>query len=313
MKIAITGASGLIGRAVAKELAHAGHELVLVARGSDGRERTLSRVPRSVLVPASITEEETLAQALAGCEAVAHCAGINRELGMQTYERVHVQGTRAVLRAARRAGAQRVAMISFLRARPRCGSGYHESKWEAEQIVRASGMDYTILKCGIVYGRGDHLLDHISHALHTTRLFTTVRGGGAVAPVAVEDLARLVAVALTGGRLTNQTVAVTGPERLSLGEAVRRIASAVGRRVVILPIPRRFHYLLARVLERAMKVPLLSIAQVKILSEDVSEPLPGTRELPEDLKPKRRFTPNEIRPRLPDPGGFGLRHLRCCE
>ena len=131
-----------------------------------------------------------MAAALVRSDAVAHCAGINQELGTQTYQRVHVEGTRMLVRAAQRAGVRRIAMISFLRARPHCGSGYHESKWEAEEIIRGSGLAYTILKCGIVYGRGDHLLDHITHALHTTRLFATLQGGGAVAPVAVEDVAR---------------------------------------------------------------------------------------------------------------------------
>jgi NADH dehydrogenase len=312
MKIAITGASGLIGRALAHELAYAGHELVLIARGSDGRERKLSRVPHAVFVPASITDEDALVKAFAGCEAVAHCAGINRELGPQTYERVHVEGTQAVVRAAQRAGVGRIAMISFLRARASCGSGYHESKWEAEEIVRVSGLIYTILKCGIVYGRGDHLLDHISHTLYCSRLFATVGiHSAAVAPAAVEDVARLLVASLAGGRLPNETVAVTGPERLEFGEVVRRIARAAGRRVLIVPMPIWFHRLLARVLERVMKVPLISVAQVKILSESVTEPLPGTGELPEDLRPWRRFTVEQIRRGLPDPGGFGMQHLRC--
>jgi NADH dehydrogenase len=75
------------------------------------------------------------------------------------------------MRAAERAGVQRLALLSFLRARPDCGSAYHESKWAAEQIVRASGLDWTVLKPGMIYGRGDHMLDHLSRALHTFPVF----------------------------------------------------------------------------------------------------------------------------------------------
>lgn len=312
MKIAITGASGLIGRALAHELAYTGHELVLLARGSDGRERRLSHLPHAVFLPANVRDEHALAKAFAGCEAVAHCAGINRELGAQTYAKVHVEGTRAVVGAAKATGVRRIALVSFLGARPHGASGYHQSKWEAEETVRAAGLDYTILKCGIVYGRGDHLLDHISRTLHTTRVFATVGfRPQPVAPVAVEDVARVLAAALTGGRLPNQTVAVTGPERLAFAEVVRRIARAAGRRVVILPMPIRFHRILARVLERVMKVPLISTAQVQILAEGVVAAPAGVADLPEDLKPQRRFAVEQIRRALPDPGGFGWRHLRC--
>src|SRR5262249_18468350 len=59
-------------------------------------------------------------------------------------------------------------------AGPVCGSAYHESKWAAEEIVRSSGLNYTVLKSGMIYGRGDHMLDHISHTLHTIPLFAWV-------------------------------------------------------------------------------------------------------------------------------------------
>ena len=109
----------------------------------------------------------SLTRAFAGCDTVAHLAGINREIGEQTYQRVHIEGTANVIAAARAAGVRRIVMLSFLRARPDCGSPYHESKWEAEEMIRASGLQFTIVKAGVIYGRGDHLLDHLSHALFT--------------------------------------------------------------------------------------------------------------------------------------------------
>jgi uncharacterized protein YbjT (DUF2867 family) len=63
----------------------------------------------------------------------------------------------------RRPWAERVK-LSFLRARPEWRSAYHESKWAAEQLVRASGLERTVLKPGMMYGLGDHMLDHLSHA-----------------------------------------------------------------------------------------------------------------------------------------------------
>jgi len=64
-------------------------------------------------------------------------------------------GTAAVIGAAKRAGVRKIVLLSFLRARPSCGSAYHESKWAAEQMLRASGLDFTILKAGMIYGRRD--------------------------------------------------------------------------------------------------------------------------------------------------------------
>jgi hypothetical protein len=128
--------------------------------------------------------------------------------------------------------------------------------------------------------------------------------------VAVEDVIDIMYASLVEGRLSRQTVAVVGPERLKFSEVVRRVARATGKRAIIFPMPVWFHYLLAWVLERMMAIPLVSFAQVRILSEGVVEPALPYDPLPEDLKPKRRLTPEQIKKGLPEPGGFGLRNLR---
>ncbi len=244
---------------------------------------------------------------------MAHCAGINREIGNQTYRKVHVKATQNVVSAAKQAGVKKIALMSFLRARPNCGSPYHESKWAAEEIVRNSGLDYTIVKAGMVYGRGDHMLDHLSHALHTFPLFAMVglKEKG-IRPLAVEDLVEILQAALVKGRLSRQTVAVTGAEELYLSEAVRRVARVSGNKVRLVRAPVWFHYMLAGFWELTMKVPLVARAQVRILSEGVLEPALPCDALPIDLLPTRRFTDDQISKGLPAPGSFTFRDLRCC-
>ncbi len=161
MKVAVTGGTGFVGRHLARELVASGHEVVLIVRGADRRDWSVLQLPRVRLEEIGLGDVEELKCAFAGCEAVADCVGINREMGEQTYRRVHVEGTMNVVEAARLAGVGRILMLSFLRARPGCGSGYHESKWAAEEIVRGSGLDNTVLKAGVIYGKGDHMLDHL--------------------------------------------------------------------------------------------------------------------------------------------------------
>jgi len=250
---------------------------------------------------------------MVGCDAAAHFAGINRESGQQTYERVHVEGTRNVVEAARRMGVKKVVLLSFLRARPNCSSGYHESKFAAEEIVRASGLDYTILKAGVIYGRGDHMLDHLSHAFYTFPIFALVgMKDRPVRPVAVEDVVRVAKSAIVEGHLTGKTVAVMGPEEMMLGEAVARVMEVAGKRRWIIRAPLWFHYAFAWVCERVMRVPLVAVAQVRILSEGIVVALPGAEELPEDLRPTIPFSVEQIRRGLPEAGRFGCADLRCC-
>ena len=316
MRIAITGGTGFVGRNVARQLLAGGHEVVLISRGVDPRGEIVgggADSSRIHVATIGLDDEEKLANVFAGCHGVAHCAGINRELGEQTYERVHVAGTRNVVNAAGRAGVGKIALMSFIRARPNCGSPYHESKFAAEEIVRDSGLDYTILKGGVIYGRGDHMLDHLSHAFHTFPVFALVGfADRPVRPTAVADVARIIVASLVDGRLSRETVAVVGPEEMSLAEAVRRVSLVVGRRPLTFRMPVWFHRGFAWVCERVMRVPLVSTAQVKMLAEGLTEPLPPTPFITGDLAPRTTFTDEQIRDGLPEPKSFGTRDLRCC-
>jgi uncharacterized protein YbjT (DUF2867 family) len=312
MRVAITGGTGFVGRNLAKALVGRGHEVILIARGVDRRDPSAYDIPNARFFAADLSSVHELARAFAACGAVAHCAGINRQIGRQTYERVHVEGTRNVVEAARRTGVGKVTLLSFLRARPNCASAYHESKWAAEEIVRHSGLDYTIFKSGVIYGRGDHMLEHLSRALHTFPIFGLVGfANKPVRPLAVEDLADVLAAALTEGRLSRKTVAILGPEQMPLREAVRRVSRVVGKRPLYLPLPVALHYVLAAIFELTMRIPLVSLAQVRILSEGIIDAWPPYENLPADLTSTTPFSDEQIRRGLPEPKRFGIEDLRC--
>ncbi|MGO4594258.1 NAD(P)H-binding protein [Leifsonia sp. 2TAF2] len=294
MRVAITGGTGFVGRHLAERLDP--DETVLISRRTG----------------VDIDDVDALARAFAGCEVVAHCAGINREIGDQSFQRVHVDGTRAVVEAARRAGVRRIVMVSFLRARPDCGSAYHETKWAAEELVRNSGLDHTILKCGMIYGPGDHMVNHVTRAVRTVPVFATVGfRERTVRPIPVDDAVDVLLAAVEG-RIPEPTVAVMGADELTLGEAVRRIARVAGRRPVYVPAPVWTIRALAQLTEWTMVVPLVAKAQARMLDEGVSVPAPTVPELPVDLRPSRSFSDERIRAALPV-GGFGWEDLRIVE
>jgi len=265
------------------------------------------------MIDCEVSDIRRLTAVFTSCEAVAHCAGISREIGDQTFQRVHVEGTRNVVEAAKLAGVKRLVLMSFLRARPNCSHRYHKSKWTAEEIVRNSGLDYTIIKAGVVYGPGDHMLDHLSHALRRFPFFPLVGlKAKTLRPLAVEDLVQVLRAALIDRRMKRQTIALPGAEEIYLREAVRRIAEVLGKQPVMFPLPVWCHQLMARAFELTMSLPLVSVAQVRILAEGVSEPGSPVVPLPYDLIPTRRFTTEQIRNGLPQAGPLCVGTLRWC-
>jgi NADH dehydrogenase len=311
VRVAITGGTGFVGGHLAAALSASGHEVVVLARGVDRRPwaEEVTALPGVRLARVSIEDPGELAKTFEGCDAVGHCAGINRQIGSQTYEAIHVRGTANVVKAAAEADVRRLAFVSFLRARPECGSPYHESKWAAEELIRASSAGWTVVKPGMMFGRGDHMLDHLSHALYSFPVFVGI-GRRRVRPLAVEDAVQVMVAALLDGQLQNTTVGLVGPTEMSFDDAARLVARVIGKWLAFVRAPLAFHLLMPRVAERLMTVPLISIAQVRILEEEVVVPLRAPDRLPADLMPMTRFDEASILRGLPRAGSFRLDDLR---
>ncbi len=299
MKIAITGGTGFIGRHLARDLIARGHEVVVIARGL--YSRNTQPIEGATFLALDANDTDKLTEAFHGCDAAAHCAGTSVEDGRQTFYRLHVEGTRSAVNAAERAGVKKFVLLSYLSVRPNVNSAYHTTKWQGEEIVRASKLNYTILKAGLVYGQSDHLLNNLSNLFRKMPVFAQVGlKEMTVRLVAIEDLVDVIRASLDENRFARQTVAVTGPEEFPFSQAARRIAKAMGKPfLIVLPFPVFFHRILAWFSERFMPKPLITKSQVQMLADGISQRTSESISLPDGLTPKIRFTEEQIKKGLP--------------
>ena len=299
MKIAITGGTGFIGRHLARDLVSRGHEVIAIARGL--YTRATQPVDGASFFALDANDTDRLTQAFENCDAVVHCAGTSVEDAKQTFYRLHVEGTRSAVTAAERARVKKFVLVSYLNVRPNVKSEYHTTKWQGEEIVRTSKLNFTILKAGLVYGQGDHLLNNLSNLFRKMPIFAAVGlKEKTVRLVAVEDLVEVIRASLDEGRFARQTIAVLGPEEFPFSQAARRIAKAMGKpSLLVLPFPVFFHRILAFFSERFMPKPLITKSQVQMLADGISQPTLESVPLPDEWKPKTRFTEEQIRKGLP--------------
>ena len=290
MKVAVTGGTGFIGRHLVKALVSAGHEVRVLSRGINGGQKLLQETAGVELVEATIRDAPQIVRAIKDCEAVYHCVGINREQGDQTFLRVHVEGTRHLLSAFRQTGIRRIVMVSFLRARSKLDSPYHMTKWKSEEIIRDSGLDYTIFKPGVVLGKGDQFVTNLKKTILTFPFFGLVgRVAHPISPVYVEDLARALVEVLSDSDSFGKTYPYVGPEQFTLRELVELVSDKLNVIPSIFPLPVFAHRLAALVMESIMKEPLLTTSQVTMLSESLSDVEPAADPLPDHLRPTTRL------------------------
>ncbi|HMH49758.1 MAG TPA: complex I NDUFA9 subunit family protein [Candidatus Acidoferrum sp.] len=229
----VTGATGFVGHALLHQLCAAGYMVrCLVRRGSEGRLRGLGAIAR---IEGDVLTRRGLAEDMAGCDAVIHLVGIIREQRAAdvTFERVHVEGTRNVLEAAKAAGVQRYLHMSALGTRPGAASRYHQTKWAAEEAVRASELAWTIFRPSIIYGRGDGFVTLLASMVRRLPVVPVIGSGRQrLQPIAVEGVAAGFVGALERPVAIKQTYEVGGPEPVTMLELLDLIGRAVGRRRV---------------------------------------------------------------------------------
>jgi uncharacterized protein YbjT (DUF2867 family) len=273
-RVLVTGATGFVGHAVIQALRAHGYVVrCLVRRGSEPNLRgvgAIERVEGDVLAPL------TLEEGMAGCDAVVHLVGIMRERRgtNTTFDRVHVQGTANVVAAAASAGVRRYIHMSALGAREGARSRYHQTKWAAEEAVRACPLPWTIFRPSVIYGRGDGFVSRLEWCVRRLRVVPLV-GGGRLQPVPVEQVAQGVARALAVPAAVKHAYDVGGPDTVTLAELADLIGTALGRRRVLkLHAPSGVARAALRVLHALFSLPLTP-EQLLILEEDtVCDPAP---------------------------------------
>jgi len=207
-KVLVTGASGFVGRHVVRELIARGYHPVCLVRS---REKLLAAISGAnpslyTIVPGTLFDRDAINRAAAGASAAIHLVGIiieRRGLGRrQSFRRIHVEGTRAVLEAARAASIPRICHMSAVGSRPDAVSRYHKTKHEAEQLVRASGIAYTIFRPSIIHGPDGEFMELLK--TFVCKPIPPVipyfgRGENKLQPVSVRDVAACFVGALSKG------------------------------------------------------------------------------------------------------------------
>lgn len=232
MRVFVTGASGFVGNEVVGELLKRGHAVRALVR--PGSENKLWDRERVEIVTGDCLHPEVLEPGLSGCEAAIHLIGIIREFPGRgvTFERVHVEATRNMVEAARKAGVRRFLHMSALGARPEPADPYHITNWQAEEIVRASGLTYTIFRPSVIYGPGDQSINLFVRHLRRLPFFPIIGDGlYQLQPVPVWQVAAAFALALELPHTENRIYEVGGPEPLTFREIIDTLARVVGRRV----------------------------------------------------------------------------------
>jgi len=243
MKVVVTGANSAVGRAILRcgpKVAVTPTTFVAAVRSDRAAEQIRSELNTSNnLVRISYNDPASLDAAFRGAVAVIHLPGILVERPDSTYEQANVESTRSVVESAKRAGVQKLVLVSATGADETSSNRYYRTKGQAEAFVVASGLAYSVLRAPLLLGRGTAGAAALKRnaSLRKARLI----GGGRnlQQPLHVDDLARAAVMAATQASVANNlTLELVGPVSLPERELVERAARSLGHEVRIGSIPK---------------------------------------------------------------------------
>jgi len=288
--VLITGATGFVGQALLRQLMEQKREVGCLLRPSSQVRRL---PPGEVRVATgTLQDRPALRAALQDADTIIHLVGAWRGQEGYTSDWLNHQGTVNLVQAALDADVKRIIYLSHIRANPNLAYPILRSKGAAEDVIRGSGLAYTILRSSLIFGPGDAFTTVLAMLIKAIPLVFPVVGDGKTRfqPIHVDDVARCLAGCLDAYHLENTVLPIGGPEHLSYDEVLSAVLEAMHTRRLRLHLRMPTMNTLVSLNERLFPNPPVNRAQLDLFRIDNTTDL-GNVPRNFDFQPLR-FTDN---------------------
>lgn len=279
--ILVLGGTGFVGRAVCELLArrHPQRRVIVPTRRPE-HARLLWPLPTVETVVADVHDDTALVPLVARAGAVVQLVAILHG-NEAAFDRVHRQLPQRLAAACVAAGVSRVVHVSALGAGPEAPSRYLRSKAAGEAALREAGIELTLLRPSVVFGRHDRLLNLFASMQAVLPVVPLAAAGARFQPVWVEDVAAAIVAALGRPDSIGQSYEAVGPQVLTLAELVRLAGRLTGHPRPVLPLPDPLARVQAALLSLLPGEPLMSADNLDSMKVDsvAGSTLPGLEAL----------------------------------
>jgi uncharacterized protein YbjT (DUF2867 family) len=235
--ILITGATGFVGRHVVARLIAEGRRVRCLL--PPGKTHPPEWEPHVDIINGKLGDEEILFRAVSGVHTILHLENAQWWGRPRDLERVELEGARAVVAAARAARVGRIILLSHLGAAPSSAYPLLRYKGMVEEAIRSSGLAYTIIRSGLIFGEEDAFINHIAMQLASTPFIFFMPGRGEIAlhPLHIDDLVTALVGTLENMQTVDAVLEIGGPEYTSLEDLLFTVMRVTGIDRLIVPLP----------------------------------------------------------------------------
>lgn len=275
MKILLTGATGYIGNSLISYLLMNNIEIRALIRPN-----SVSKIKKEVqqqieIVTGDVTEKSSLTGKLKGIDSIIYLPGLIREFPKKgiTFRAIHFDGVMNLVDEAIRSDVKRFILISANGVRFDASTAYHKTKYNGEEYLKHSGLEWTILRPSVIFGdEGKGYQNFISVLIDLINMFpyfVPVIGTGKYRfqPIHIHNLFEVIIKCLRGQEAIGKVFHVCGKEMFSYNELIDQISSFVGKKKIRIQLPVGLMKFISRMLESYRWFPVTN-AQIKMMLEE---------------------------------------------
>jgi uncharacterized protein YbjT (DUF2867 family) len=270
--ILITGATGYIGRHLVARLVDQGERPRCLVRNINRATHVLP-AGKLEFVAGDTTQPVSLETAVQGIDTVVHAAFVTadrKEKPGSRYEETNVGGTANLVKAAKSAGVKRIVVLSGLGTKPDKAGSYMQGRYQAEQQVIDSGLDWTIIRPSVVFGKDAPFIKGLVDLIRSAPVVPLIGGGTTLfQPIYVEDVVTIILKVLVEPERTARKIyTIGGPECYSFREIFDVLLNATGKKRPKVYAPTPLVAIGAAVMEAVLPKPPLTKAAMTLFSFD---------------------------------------------
>lgn len=268
--ILVTGGTGFVGRNLIVELLKNAFTVRCLVR--DPLRAAFLREAHCQLAQGDVRDRSSVLKAIdSSIDTVIHLVGILYETRGASFKELHVEGTRNVVEACMEKGVKRYLHISALGTRAGARSAYHKTKWEAEEIIRASNLEYTVFRPSVIFGKEDKFTNLFADLMRFSPVIMIPGDGkNRMQPVFVNDLVRAMADSIRRAETKRMVYEAAGRDVLTFDEIIDSIAEVLGKTRIKIHIPMPLMRINAALLEILPKPPITKDALLMLEEDNVT-------------------------------------------
>ena len=199
--VAISGAKGFVGKNLGKFLSQQNIQSISISRNHFNKNKFPS---------------------LKNATHFVHLAGIGSESTTQKFQNVNIETTKTVIELCKKNKIKNIIYLSGLGVSKNSRSSYFISKFNAEQLIKNSGLEYTIFRPSYIVGKDDYLTKNISSQMKKKQILIPGSGKFILQPISIHDVCSCINIAIISSKFSNKIIDLVGPNKISFEKLIKQ-------------------------------------------------------------------------------------------